>query len=105
LKPFFVLKNANWTTRNELTLLDDARRDRLVREVNELLFLWIVALDHACDQAPPPLAALMMKEARDGCDKALVFARPKGPWQALRARLAAWPRRVPGRGDSAAEVA
>jgi tetratricopeptide (TPR) repeat protein len=105
LKPFFVLKHANWTTRNELTLLDDARRDRLVREVNELLFLWIVALDHACDQAPPPLADLMMKDARDGCDKALVFARPTGPWQALRARLAAWPRRVPGRGDSPAEVA
>jgi eukaryotic-like serine/threonine-protein kinase len=82
LKPFYVLVNTNWATRDDLKLLDEPRRRRLINEVNELLFLWVVALDRSND----PEA---IRRAIKICDRALVFAEPKGPWTALRARLEA----------------
>jgi serine/threonine protein kinase/predicted Zn-dependent protease len=105
LQPFYVLKNPNWTTIPDLSLLDARRRDRLVGEVNELLFLWVVALDRSCDKATDAKAAAETAElARGYCDQAIVFAEPRGspagPWAALRARMAAWPdRAAPGAGD------
>ena len=40
---FSVLaEDVDWTT---LPMLDEATRRRLIDEVNELLFMWIVALD------------------------------------------------------------
>ncbi len=80
LAPFFVLKHDNWTALPELTLLDKSTRDRLVTEIQELLFLWAVAsaADRSGDSA-------RLVEAIDLCDRALTFAEPKGPWLALRA--------------------
>ncbi|HEX8202181.1 MAG TPA: tetratricopeptide repeat protein, partial [Isosphaeraceae bacterium] len=83
LKPFFVLKNPRWTDRPELTLLDNARRARLPVEVDELLFLWIVALEKAAAGDPG-----VAHRAVGVCDVALGFAQPTGPWRALRARCA-----------------
>jgi serine/threonine protein kinase/Tfp pilus assembly protein PilF len=105
LKPFFVLKNPNWTTRSELTLLEREQREQLVREVNELLFLWIFALDQSCDEATPDAAADIVKKALSYCDQALVFAKPRGPWEALRARLSAGPLRDPGPAEADARIA
>ncbi|HMB08304.1 MAG TPA: serine/threonine-protein kinase [Isosphaeraceae bacterium] len=82
LKPFYVLVNANWANRPDLWLLDEPRRLRLIGEVNELLFLWAVALDRSDD----PEA---IRNAIEICDRAILFAEPRGPWQALRARLEA----------------
>jgi eukaryotic-like serine/threonine-protein kinase len=81
---FFVLANPNWTKLEKLTkpLLDDDRRERLINEVNELLFMWVVAADREGDQETAQRALPI-------CERALVFAEPKGPWQALRARFAA----------------
>jgi serine/threonine protein kinase/tetratricopeptide (TPR) repeat protein len=104
-KPFFVLKNANWTAIPDLDLLDSRRREQLGREVNELLFLWIVALDRFCDEAPPDVASATASRALGYCDRAMVFARPSGPWAALRARLAARPGRALGPADPDSRVA
>jgi serine/threonine protein kinase/Tfp pilus assembly protein PilF len=103
LHPFFVLENHDWTSRPEMNLLDAPRRAQLVREVNELLFLWIVALDRDCEEATSAAAATTMKKALEACQKGLVFARPAGPWAALEARLKAWPRRIPGSGSEDAD--
>src|SRR5262249_35719913 len=86
LHPFFVRENLDWTTRPEMNLLDPPRRERLVREVNELLFLWIVALDRECDEDTSEAAITTMTTALEACQKGLVFARPTGPWAALEAR-------------------
>ncbi len=93
LAPFYVLENDNWTTRPELGLLDEPRKERLLREVNELLFLWIVALDSVREKAAAEDAARITDTARKACARALVFARPSGPWEALRDRLADGPDR------------
>jgi len=103
-KPFFVLKHANWTSIPDLALLDTRRRERLSHEVNELLFLWIVALDKSCDEATPQAAKETASLAVGYCDQAMVFAQPSGPWAALRARLAAWPDRTPGPADADARI-
>ncbi|SIO46497.1 Serine/threonine protein kinase [Singulisphaera sp. GP187] len=84
LKPFYVLKNPDYTTLADLELLDKNRRDRLHNEVNDLLFLWVTALarDGSGDRN-------RLREATALCDKVLGFASPnspwpKGPWKALR---------------------
>jgi len=81
LKPFHVLQNRDWTARPEMTkLLDLDRRKRLLKEVDELLFLWTAAEGNSQDLQ-------LVRNALTICDKALVFAKRPGPWQALRARL------------------
>jgi tetratricopeptide (TPR) repeat protein len=78
-------------------MLDAPRRARLVDTVNELLFLWAVALDHGGER----------NEALTVCDRALAFATPQGPWLALRARLLSMPwssTGIDGRDDPAAET-
>jgi serine/threonine protein kinase/regulator of sirC expression with transglutaminase-like and TPR domain len=86
LKPFSILDKSNWQRRRPIELLDDARRERLTGEVNDLLFLfvWVVAFDR--DRQDDRDA---IREAIRLCDWALAFARPVGPWQALRARCRA----------------
>jgi serine/threonine protein kinase/Tfp pilus assembly protein PilF len=81
LARFAVLDDARWMQRPAIALLDGARRARLLGEVNDLLFLWVVALDRerSGDAATPRQAARI-------CDAALAFAAPAGPWQALRRR-------------------
>ena len=44
LAPFGVLQDANWFRRDRLGRLDEPRRDRLIEEVNELLFIWLFAV-------------------------------------------------------------
>lgn len=81
LRPFHVFEPDDWRRRPDLSLLDAPRRDRLVREVNELLFLWALALDRKGDPASTRRAAGV-------CDLAIGFAVPDAPWRALRLRLA-----------------
>jgi serine/threonine protein kinase/predicted Zn-dependent protease len=86
LAAFGALNDAAWARRPELDLLDEARRIRLFEEVNELLFLWVVAV--ARDRLDDPE---MARRAVGFCDRALAFAEPRGPWYALRD----WWRRHP----------
>jgi len=97
LAPFYVLESADWTRLDHtLTLLDGARRDRLLVEVNELLFLWMAAIDESLAfngeaaqqrRAPPDQQAIA--RAQSICERAIVWVETKGPWLALEARLQA----------------
>ena len=92
LAPFYIFERESWLRRPDLALLDPARRKRLESEVNELLFLWAVALDRDADPRPgrhglDPAAAARLGMAVEVCDRALGFASPDGPWLALRERL------------------
>ncbi|MBV8678095.1 MAG: tetratricopeptide repeat protein, partial [Planctomycetaceae bacterium] len=88
LRPFDVLDDPGWDRRPEWQLLDPGRRKQLRDEVNDLLFLWIVASDRPGD----PVSSL---RAVALCDRASTFAEPRGPWRALRARHAASTRTGP----------
>ncbi len=97
LKPFYVLENPDWTKLVSIVdKLDDDLRNRLINDVNELLFLWVAAVDELLGKGrgrAAPSSAQEIDEVVDRsvsiCDRALVFAGSKGPWQALRARLLA----------------
>jgi len=80
LAKFSVPDDPNWIRQPPIDLLDGPRRDRLISEVNELLFLWVFASDG------DPEAA---RQAVRICDVALAFATPVGPWRAIRERCAA----------------
>ena len=59
-----------------------ARRQALISEANELLFLWVVvALDG--EQSVDPVE---VRRAATICDAAIAFASPVEPWRALRHR-------------------
>jgi tetratricopeptide (TPR) repeat protein len=77
--PLHVFDPSPWTRRPEVLALDATLREQLVAEVNELLFLWVVASDRPGD---PEQA----RRARAFCNLALSFAEPPGPWLALRSR-------------------
>jgi serine/threonine protein kinase/Tfp pilus assembly protein PilF len=79
LGPLHVFGPGPWPDPKEWTGLDGARRARLIEEVNDLLFLWVVASDQPDDPES-------IRRARAVCDRALRFADPAGPWRALRAR-------------------
>jgi serine/threonine protein kinase/regulator of sirC expression with transglutaminase-like and TPR domain len=84
LARFAVPTDPNWSSSAPLQLLDQPRRARLLSEVNDLVFLWVWALlTEAPDNAP------VAREALQLCDRALQFASPKGPWQAMRNRAIA----------------
>ena len=80
LAKFSVLEDPNWISQPPIEMLDETRRDRLISEINELLFLWVVALDG--DAGGARQAVLI-------CDAALAFAAPIGPWRAIRERCSA----------------
>ena len=81
LKPFTVAAPHDWTKqRTELTLLEETKRERLIVEVDELLFLLAVALDRSGDPRSARLAV-------ETCDRAIRSSRSPGAWKALRARL------------------
>jgi serine/threonine protein kinase/predicted Zn-dependent protease len=96
LAGFAIPADRGWIRRSEVGLLNAPRRDRLVAEVNELLFLWAVALDRdrRGDQAARRGAVRI-------CEAAMAFAQPLGPWRALRDRLGA----ATGEGPAAAREA
>ncbi len=97
LGQFFVLENPDWTKIDHMmTLLDDNRRERIVSDVNELLFLWMAAIDESAGDSPPvsakPGSAVSenpIERALVVCRKVLVWVEPKAPWRALEARLRA----------------
>jgi serine/threonine protein kinase/Tfp pilus assembly protein PilF len=84
LDPLLVLTLDRWSTLPELGLLDAPKRERLVREVEELLFFWSVSL-----AASPQSNAQRWSQARLLCQRALDFTRTPAPWQALRDRSSA----------------
>lgn len=79
-RPFHVFEPGEWLKRPDLSLLDEGRRQRLAIEVNELLFLWAIALDEEGD-------AVALHRALEISDLALTFAAPDGAWRALRVRF------------------
>jgi serine/threonine protein kinase/tetratricopeptide (TPR) repeat protein len=97
LAPFFVLENSNWIELpHTIGLLDTDGRGRLLSEVNELLFLWMAAIDESAGDSPqlsrtmgPAENADLLAPALALCEKTLVWAQPKAPWVALSARLRA----------------
>ena len=106
LKPFYVLSSReDWTTLDYLwSQLDEPSRVRLRREVNELLFLWMVGVESSLRPPGPSGAtddeAAAIRRALEVCDRAIRFATPNAPWVALRNRFEA---RLRARGDSAGE--
>lgn len=81
-EPFHVYESDDWTRRPNLNDdLDAPHRERLIATVNELLFLYAIALDHRND-------TVSLAKAAEVCDGALRFAKPDGPWRALRERFA-----------------
>jgi serine/threonine protein kinase/Tfp pilus assembly protein PilF len=79
LAKFHVFGPTPWTNDFELNRLDPAQRVRLIEEINEVLFLWVMASDEPGDKERARRAAAM-------CEHALSFAEPKGPWHVLKAR-------------------
>ena len=84
LRLFAIPDNPDWARSSELRLLDPERRERLLAEADELLFLWIVALDRG---RPPDHER--DRQALRICDAARAFITQAGPWPSLRARYAA----------------
>ena len=90
-----MLKNEDWTKLDHtLALLDQDRRQRLLIEVNELLFLWVAKIDELLDSRPEPSDQKTRREDPDPvssalaiCNRALVWVEPKDPWLAMAARL------------------
>jgi len=76
---FNVFGSSPWIDDPELARLEPARHARLIEEVNEVLFLWVLASDQPGDQENARRAAAV-------CERALLFAEPKAPWHALKAR-------------------
>ncbi len=84
LGKFAIPARVNWSDQQELQLLDAPRRARLFAEANELLFLWILALDRGRPAEPE-----RDRRSLELCHAAQVFAADAGPWPALTARYEA----------------
>jgi serine/threonine protein kinase/Tfp pilus assembly protein PilF len=80
LAKFSIPDKPDWMQQQGIGMLDVPRRDRLISEVNELLFLWVVALDGDVHAA---------RRALRICDLAISFATPVEPWRAIRERVRA----------------
>ena len=76
---FKIFGPTPWTRDPELDRLDPVRRARLLEEVNELLYLWVIASDQPGD-------AEQARQAAAVCERGLSFAVPAEPWRALKAR-------------------
>lgn len=95
LGPFHVLTSKeDWTKLDYIwALLEENQKKRLRREVNELLFLWMVQVEtsvHKLDEAAVAGKAgdsATLRQALNVCDRVLTFAEPREPWLALRALL------------------
>jgi eukaryotic-like serine/threonine-protein kinase len=104
IAPFFVLKSEDWTKLDHtLNLLERKHRERLVTEVNELLFLWMVQIDERLESSPDPRDEKGVRAERDAidsalkiCEKALVWVEPREPWLAMVERLKAHQARRTG---------
>lgn len=83
LAPFFVLQHENWTERPELTLLDETRRNHLISEVEELLFLWAVSKANVVGDRE------IWSQGAAICQHAEQFSRSPDPWRQLHERFRA----------------
>jgi serine/threonine protein kinase/predicted Zn-dependent protease len=81
LKPLGVLDPGDWRARLDLAALDPGRRARLVREVDDLLFYWVIAsaMDGLTSDETRAVAVAY-------CDLALGFTDQAASWRALRSR-------------------
>jgi serine/threonine protein kinase len=79
LAPFRVLDDLDWNKQPRLGYLDQPRKTRIVREVDEILFQFIVMLD--------PRDRRRSRRGIEICDRALAFTKDRKPWQALRSWL------------------
>lgn len=80
LAPFYVLRNPNWAELEDLEALDahgKGDRDRLIAEIDDLLFLWAIAIDRDEHDAPDTPARILNLCRR---------GRDSGPWNALKQR-------------------
>ena len=93
LGPFHVLTSKeDWTKLDHIWgLLDENQKKRLRREVNELLFLWMVQIEtsvHTLDESAAAAGKASdpatLGQALNVCDRGLAFAEPREPWLALR---------------------
>jgi serine/threonine protein kinase len=87
LSPFGGADGAERWRRGGLGRLDEPVRLRLIEEVDELLFIWAVAV--ATERPGDPGLA---RRAIGLCDRAVAASGPNGPWGVLRD----WWRRRPG---------
>ena len=104
LYPFRVLELEDWTADDgqglrPLTMLsDEALRDRLRTEIDQLLFLWMTAVDEALAAPGPDKVKVKESELASAlaiCDRATASSRSKGPWHALRACMIAHASHAP----------
>jgi serine/threonine protein kinase/predicted Zn-dependent protease len=96
LEPFYVLTSTeDWTKLSHTwELIAEKKRELLLHDVNELLFLWMVGVHSSLQQArrSPETSRLardpaIMAQALAVCDRAQGFAKPNTPWLALRELL------------------
>ncbi len=94
--PFYVLRTRHdWSQLpRPLGDLNEARRRQVIDEVEELLFLWVQAVERlarkgaaAADDRDRDLARKIGARAMEICNRVGRSAGARGPWQALRARL------------------
>ena len=83
LAPFDILAEADWTRSPDLGQLDPRRKIRLLRDVDETLFLYAASLDPAVDRSARRAVAI--------ADQNLRSTVSPGPWRALRAWYAEAP--------------
>ena len=82
LNRFYILRNPDWFRLADLNLLDSRRRDRLVADADDLLFLRVSAAVRAGTSDPR-----VADDCRALCDRALLFTSFDSCWRALRARV------------------
>ncbi len=88
LRPFFVLESPDWRQRAELEQLDPARRARLIDDVEDVLFLWAVAIDDQIGQARGSEQRARLAQRGRAICAVLQRTHPGGPVEALDRRLA-----------------
>jgi hypothetical protein len=79
LAPFRVLNDPDWSKQPKFVSLDKARKVRLLREVDELLFQFVSMID--------PRDRRGCRRGIEIADRAILFTSDKKPWLALRSSL------------------
>jgi tetratricopeptide (TPR) repeat protein len=79
LAPFRVLDDLDWIKQPKFVSLDSTRRQRLIREVDEILFQYASTID--------PKDRQSIRRGIEIANRALAFTDDRKPWQALRSWL------------------
>lgn len=88
LQPLFVLQSPDWRQRAELEQLDQPRRARLIEDVEDVLYLWAVAIDGQLDRATSAAQRAELAECGRAICGVLRRTGAGGPAEALDRRLA-----------------